>query len=153
MNMLKKILIAVTAIFIIIQLIPTNLPENSINNPNDLLSNNTVPKEIETLLKNTCYSCHSYETVYPWYSYIVPISFLVGKDTREGREHLNFSEWETLSKLDKAEALDDLIGEVEEGEMPLKIYLITHPSARLSNDERVTITSWAEEFAESIFED
>jgi hypothetical protein len=150
--MLKKILLVIVVILFVIQLVPNNLPVNSINNPNDLLSNNLVPQDIETLFKNNCYDCHSNETVYPWYSYVAPVSFLVSRNIREGREHLNFSEWESLSKLDKAEALDDLIGEVEEGKMPIKAYFITHPKAELSEEDRNKITSWADEFAESIFE-
>ena len=150
--MLKKILLGLLTIFLISQLFPANLPEVTLENPSDLISNNDVPKEIESMLRTTCYDCHSNETVYPWYSYVSPVKFLVSKDTRKGRKHLNFSEWEDYSKADKLEVLDEISEEVGEGEMPMKIYPIVHPDAKLSDVDREVLVSWAEDFAESMFD-
>ena len=83
---------------------------------------------------------------------MAPVSYLIAKDTREGRMDMNFSTWESLDKIEKAEMLDEIAEEVSEGEMPMKIYPITHPKARLSDEDRETIALWAEEFAESLFE-
>jgi hypothetical protein len=150
--MVKKILLGLLAIFIISQFFPANLPEVIQDNPADLLLNNDVPKEIGDMLKTTCYDCHSNETVYPWYSYVSPVKFLVSKDTRKGRKHLNFSEWENYSMEDKLEVLDEISEEVEEGEMPMKIYPIVHPDAKLSDVDREVLISWAEDLAESMFD-
>ena len=119
-------------------------------NPNDLLTNNNVPSNIESMLRTTCYDCHSNETIYPWYAYVAPVSFLVSKDTKEGRRELNFSEWEKLDVLEKAEMLEEIAEEVEEGEMPMKIYPITHPNARLSDENRAEIENWALLMAQSL---
>ena len=134
--MLKKLILVVLAVFFLIQFIPADLPAVIEVNDKDIITNNSLPDDISILIRETCYDCHSNETVYPWYSYVAPVSFLVSQDIRMGREHLNFSEWESLSKLDKAEALDDLVEEVEEGEMPLKKYVFLHPRARLSDEDR-----------------
>ncbi len=150
--MRKKLLIGIGIVLIIIQFLPNNIPENSTNNPEDLFTNNTTSKEVELMIKTSCYDCHSNQAVYPWYSYIAPASFVIGNHIIEGKEHLNFSKWESLSKLDKAEALDDLIEEIDEKEMPLKGYVFAHPKAKLSTEDRNKISAWAEEFAESIFE-
>ena len=150
--MLKKILLGLLAIFIISQFYPANLPEVITDNPADLLSNNDVPKEIEQMLRTTCYDCHSNETVYPWYSYVSPVKFLISKDTRDARKHLNFSEWEDYSMEDQLEILDEISEEVGEGEMPMKIYPITHPDAKLSDVDREVLVAWAEDFAESMFD-
>ncbi|RLD69926.1 MAG: cytochrome C, partial [Bacteroidetes bacterium] len=99
-----------------------------------------------------CYDCHSNETNYPWYSYVAPVSWLVGKDIREGREELNFSEWESLSKIDKAKHLDNIIDEVSDGDMPMNIYTIIHTDAKLSSEEIEQLANWAEDYAESLFE-
>ena len=149
--MVKKIGLAFIAVLLIIQLIPANLPEVSDNNPDDLLANNSVPENIGSILRSSCYDCHSNETVYPWYSYVAPISFLVSKDTRKGRKHLNFSEWQSLSKPDKAEALDELVEEVESGEMPMKIYPVTHPDARLTDEQRQELINWADDLADKLY--
>lgn len=148
----KKILLILLAVFIVIQFIPANLPDVTAENPNDFLKNNEVPANIEKMLRASCYDCHSNETVYPWYSYVAPVSFLVSRDTREGRKHLNFSEWESYDIADKLEALDDIGEEVEEGEMPMKIYPLMHSDAKLSDQDREELVSWAEEFAEALLE-
>jgi hypothetical protein len=150
--MLKKILLGLLVIFLISQFFPANLPDVIKNNPADLLTNNDVPNEINNLLRTSCYDCHSNETFYPWYSYVSPVKFLISKDTRDGRKHLNFSEWENYSKADKLEALDDIGEEIEEGEMPMKIYPIMHSDAKLSDADREALVLWAEEFAESFFD-
>jgi hypothetical protein len=149
--MAKKVLLGIIGILLIIQLIPANLPEVTEVNNDDLLLNNSIPENIEEVLRTSCYDCHSNETVYPWYSYVAPVSFLVSRDTKKGRRHLNFSEWQSLSKSDKAKALDEIGEEVAEGEMPFKIYPITHPDARLSDEQRKAIVDWAEEFADKLY--
>jgi len=148
----KRILQVLVLLFVVIQFIPSDRPEVIADNPSDFLKNNEVPESIESILRESCYDCHSNETVYPWYAYVAPVSFLVSKDTREGRDELNFSYWEDLDKIEKAEMLDEISEEVEEGEMPMKIYPLTHPDAKLSDADRAEIVSWAEEMAESLFE-
>lgn len=148
----KKILLIVLAIVIIIQFIPADLPVVILDNPNDLIANNDIPENIEAILRTSCYDCHSNETVYPWYSYVSPVSLLVSRDTRIGRDELNFSEWEKLDKIEKAEMLDEIAEEIEEGEMPMKIYPITHPDAKLSDSDREEMVLWAEIMAEGLFE-
>lgn len=150
---MKKALYIIAILLIAIQFIPANLPAVSADNPNDLLANNTnIPETVSMILKNSCYDCHSNETHYPWYSYVAPISFLVSRDTKVGREEFNFSDWENYKKTDKAGILDGISDEVAEGEMPMKIYTLIHRNSALSDDEKEIIVNWADEFAESLFE-
>ena len=116
------------------------------------MSNNILPEEISVKLRASCYDCHSNETIYPWYSYVAPISFLVARDTEVGREELNFSNWESLSKSKKAKYLTKIIESIEEGDMPFPAYLITHSDAALSEKEKESMINWADTFAESLFE-
>lgn len=150
---MKKVLYAIVILLVIIQFIPSGLPEVSKDNPNDLLVNNTdIPKDVQMILKTSCYDCHSNETYYPWYSYVAPISFLVSRDIKVAREEFNFSDWTTYKKSDMAEILDEISEEVSEGEMPMKIYTIIHRDASLSDDEKEIIVNWADEFVEKIFD-
>lgn len=148
----KRILWVLLGVFLVIQLVPANRPEVILENPNDIFLNNEVSADMEKMIRTACYDCHSNETHYPWYSYVAPVSFLISRDTEEGRGELNFSNWESLDKIEKAEMLDEISEEVEEGEMPMKIYPITHPDAKLSEEQRNEIITWAEEMAESLFE-
>ena len=78
-----------------------------------------------------CYDCHSNEPALEWFDRIAPGSWVVAGHVREGREELNFSEWDR----DHNEA-DDAAETIEDGEMPLAEYTWLHPAARLTEDER-----------------
>ncbi len=68
--------------------------------------------ETRELVKRACFDCHSNETEWPWYSYIAPISWRVTEHVDNGREHLNFSEWNRPN-----EDLEEIKEKVEEGKM------------------------------------
>ncbi|WP_273005712.1 heme-binding domain-containing protein, partial [Leeuwenhoekiella blandensis] len=67
-----------------------------------------------------CYDCHSNQTTYPWYSNLAPASFYLEDHIKDGKRHLNFSEWEQYSAKRKDHKLDELIEEVEREGMPLE---------------------------------
>ena len=86
----------------------------------------------ERLARAACFDCHSHETVWPWYSYIAPVSFLIAKDVADGRAEMNFS---TGRGLDA----DEMIEQIERGKMPKPIYLPLHPEANLSNADKAAL--------------
>ncbi len=150
---MNKLFIALFAVFVIIQFIPANLPVVVKQNKDDLIATTDVPADIVQKLKTSCYDCHSNETNYPWYSYVAPVSFLVSRDTREGRRKLNFSIWNNLSKVKKAKYLDNINDEITEGEMPMEIYTFLHSGSKLSEKDREAIAAWADNYAESLFDE
>ena len=77
---------------------------------------------------------------------------MISRDTRIGRDELNFSEWAQLSKRKKIKALDDIAEEVEKKNMPLKIYTVIHKDAVLSDDDIKVITDWTELVSEQILD-
>jgi len=99
--------------------------------------------EVRAVLQHSCYDCHSNATVWPWYGRIAPISWLVAKDVREAREELNFSTWARLAPRERAHLLQEIGKEVEEGEMPPRLYLLPHPQARLSAADKTILQAWA----------
>ncbi|WP_209330382.1 heme-binding domain-containing protein [Lunatimonas salinarum] len=136
-----------------VQLVPNELPPVEADNSQDLIQSGLVNENIGKLIRTACYDCHSNETVYPWYSYLAPSSWLVSKDVREGREALNFSHWESLEMLDKLALLDDLAIEVNEETMPMPIYTWMHAAAKLSEEERAALVLWAEEAMDILVEE
>ncbi len=86
------------------------------------------------LAKRACFDCHSHETVWPWYSNIAPVSWLVQYDVDKGRQELNFSDWRGGAR--EGERPGKIGKEVVEGEMPPFQFLINHPEARLSTAEK-----------------
>jgi heme-binding protein len=91
--------------------------------------------ETRTLAKRACFDCHSNETEWPAYSHVAPVSWLVQHDVDEGREVLNFSEWQRPQK-EASESAE----EVTEGEMPPIMYRLVHSHARLTGAERERFT-------------
>ncbi len=89
------------------------------------------PRTRELFFK-ACSNCHSNETVWPWYSNMAPVSWLIQRDVDEGREDFNVSMW---GKQKKNEG-DEAVKEVTEGKMPPWFYVIPNPSARLSEKEK-----------------
>lgn len=143
----------IAVIGLAIQLVPNELPSVENTNPADLIGSGIVEGEVAGLLKTACYDCHSNETKYPWYSHVAPVSWLVAKDTREGREELNFSTWQEYDMMEKLKKLDDLVIEVKEGEMPMKIYTVIHSEARLTDAQRQLIITWAESTMDLVAEE
>ena len=134
--MLKKILIGIAGIIIVIQFIPVDR-----SNPpaeGELMEST----ELKTILKRSCYDCHSNETSWPWYSSVAPVSWLVADDVSEGRRHLNFSEWGDLTRQKVARKKEHIWEEVKEGGMPLSKYLWMHSDAKLSQKDKDIIRDW-----------
>ncbi len=102
-----------------------------------------VNSNLKNVFKNACYDCHSNETKWPWYSNIAPVSWLVADDVKEGRKHLNFSEWEKYNDTRKSRKREEIWEQVNEGEMPMKIYTYLHPSANLDVVHKNLIKEWA----------
>jgi mono/diheme cytochrome c family protein len=87
-------------------------------------------QQTRDLAVRACFDCHSNETEWPWYTNVAPVSWLTYRDVVEGREVLNFSEWDRPQK-ETDEAVETLL----EGEMPPWYYLPTHAEANLSDEE------------------
>ena len=133
---MKKILIALIVILIGIQFIPVDR-----KNPSVTMDIN-APDNISSILRASCYDCHSNETVWPWYSKIAPVSFLVASDVKEGRKHLNFSEWDKYEAVKREKILEEILEEIEKEAMPLTSYTFTHPNAKLDPYRINLIKDW-----------
>ncbi len=129
----KRIILAVVVLgvlgFVLIQFVP----RYARTNPEVTYQINWSSPETEALMRRACYDCHSNETVWPWYSYVAPVSWLVVGDTNEGRAKLNFS-----TGRGELEARE-LIEQIDRGSMPPGNYLITHPDANLTAEEKALL--------------
>jgi hypothetical protein len=104
-----------------------------------------IPTEIGAILRRSCYDCHSNETVWPWYSAVAPASWLVADDVAEGRKRMNFSEWGSYKMGKVLSVLEGICEETSEGGMPLKQYVLLHPSTGLSELEVKALCDWSEQ--------
>ncbi|MGE3958346.1 MAG: heme-binding domain-containing protein [Vicinamibacterales bacterium] len=83
------------------------------------------------VMERACSDCHSNATTWPWYSRIAPVSWLVAHDVNEGRAELNLSEFGTYAPKKQQHKLEEACDAVKEGEMPMWIYTLQHPDAKL----------------------
>lgn len=102
-----------------------------------------VDPAVAALLNRSCNDCHSNATVWPWYSNVAPVSWLVVSDVNRGRQALNWSDWADYSAGQQAKLLSDVCEETATGEMPQSLYRLIHREARLSADDRQLLCSWA----------
>jgi hypothetical protein len=147
---LKILIIALVLVFIALQFVPNKMPENKAAGNEDLINSGALSENISTVLRTSCYDCHSNQTSFPWYSKVAPVSWLLAKDIREGRDELNFSEWGSYLKRHQIKHLGKIKEEVSSGAMPLKKYLIIHRHARLSAEQKSALIAWTEEETKKI---
>lgn len=143
--MIKKILIGLIAILVIIQFFRIDKTNPIVVQENDFITITNPSENIKTILKASCYDCHSNETKYPWYTNFAPLSWWIKHHIDEGRDELNFSEWGTFKEKRKHHKLEECIELVEENEMPLSSYLITHSEAKISSENKALLLEWFKE--------
>ena len=139
---MKKIILAVIVIVLVgIQFIPVDrsVPEYA---PSDLLALSVAENGITNMIKDACYDCHSYESEYPGYANIAPLSLWIQGHIDNAREELNFSTWGELSGEDQQHLLKECAEKVEKKEMPLTPFLITHAEARITEEQRAEMSAW-----------
>jgi mono/diheme cytochrome c family protein len=102
-----------------------------------------APANVKAILKASCYDCHSNETVWPWYSRVAPISWLVSNDTVEGRQRLNFSTWNQYLPEQQADLIAGSLKRVQRGRMPPWYYTIKHTEGKISPEKLAILEAWA----------
>ncbi|HKB69351.1 MAG TPA: heme-binding domain-containing protein [Thermoanaerobaculia bacterium] len=128
--------IGVVALFLLVQAIPVDRT----NGP--VVADAAAPAPVNGILRRACYDCHSNETIWPGYSRVAPVSWLVGHDVHEGRRELDFSEWSRYDAASRKKKLDKAAEEVSDGDMPPVYYVWMHPEARLSASDKAALKAW-----------
>lgn len=88
-----------------------------------------TPDNVKQILRNSCYNCHSNETKLPWFDRIVPAYWLVARDIKRGRMHLNFSDLRAKPAAKQKGLLFEAVNQIQLGAMPLPSYTRIHPEA------------------------
>lgn len=127
--------------FIILQFFQPE-KNNNTDTTNLIFKHEQIPADVEAIISNACLDCHSNNTKSVWYDRISPVSWMISKHVVDGKKELNFSEWGTFDDYDKIGALEDIRQEVERATMPLKPYVLLHPEAKLSEDQKKSLLAW-----------
>lgn len=127
-KILRVVLWSLGGLLVLVQLVPYGRDHT---NPPVVAEPRWDRPATRELARRACFDCHSNETRWPWYSHVAPISWLAQHDVEEGREVLNFSEWQR-SYEEASESAET----VRDRTMPPRGYLLAHPEAKLTPDER-----------------
>jgi len=109
-----------------------------------------VPKNVETILRTSCYDCHSNNTNYTRHSYIQPARMLMESHIKEGKEDLNFSEFGNYSKRKQGSKLEAVVKQIKSDEMPLSSYTLIHRNAILSTTQKEEVINWINKMEDSL---
>lgn len=136
---LKRAALVLVVLFAAAQFIR---PERA-NPPTD--ASRTIQAHVKTaggltaVLDRACSDCHSNATVWPWYTRVAPMSWLMAYGVAEGRKAVNFSEWAAYPPDRQHNLLVASCEDVSKGKMPGSPYTMLHPEARLSAQDIETI--------------
>jgi hypothetical protein len=144
----KWTLIILAILLVVIQIIQPKQINPPVVASRSLEAHVAVPEQVQSVLKRACYDCHSSVTVWPWYSHVAPVSWLVIDDVNTGRRHVNFQDWEAqVSPTEGKEHLGLICKEIREGTMPLFSYRLLHKESHLSPEDVSTVCAWSQTFA------
>jgi len=126
-NLAKLISILFAFVFLGMQFVPTaTTPKTSATAGTHMAE--VINPQVGAILDRSCQDCHSSRTTWPWYSHVAPVSWIVSKHVRAGREILDFSDW---------------ANQPPSGRMPLAEYTLIHRNAKLSKRDVELICNWA----------
>lgn len=117
---------------------------------NDISKVYPIPADVQSILKTSCYDCHSNNTVYPWYAEIQPVAWWLDDHIQHAKKDLNFSEFATYSIRRQYKKLEETNDLVKKGEMPLDSYLWIHKDAKLSDQQKLSIANWVTALRDTI---
>jgi hypothetical protein len=144
MKIVKKIILVLLVVLIIIQFFHPRKNVATVKSPNHISAVYNVPADVNGILDKACNDCHSNNTRYPWYNNIQPVAWWLANHIDEGKRELNFDEFKTYRVGRQYNKLKEVIEQVKEGEMPMTSYTLIHTDAKLTDQEKSSLITWAE---------
>lgn len=149
--MKKKIILGFLVILVIIQFIK---PERNLSNDETygIATKYPVPDDVKAVLKVACDDCHTNLTEYPWYADFQPSAWFLNNHVKGGKKHLNLSEFTKLPIAVQNHKFEEIVEMVDEKKMPIKSYTWfgLHPEAKITDEQRATLTGWAQANMDSL---
>lgn len=147
MKLWKKIAIGLLVLLVVIQFFRPARNASATILPTDITNVTSVPHDVQAVLTRSCYDCHSNNTVYPWYMNIQPVAWYLANHIKEGKRHLNFSDFGSYSHEQQVKKFKGISREVRSGGMPISSYTLVHTYAKLSDAEKTLVCNWADSLA------
>ena len=149
---LNRLLIVLFVGLVIIQVFHPAKNNDPATTTDDITKMYPISDSVATILHTACYDCHSNNTVYPWYNNIQPVAWWLDDHIKEGKHHVNFSEFGKYPLAKQAKKLRKCAREINEGEMPINFYLWIHTNARLSPREKDLLVNWLSDLSKQLYD-
>ena len=146
----KRFFLFLLIVFIVIQFFRPAKNRSEGISPNDISTKYTIPQDVLTSLKTSCYDCHSNNTRYPWYNNIQPVAWWLAGHIKDGKKDLNFSEFTSYRIGRQYTKLEQINNLVKKDEMPLESYTWIHKDAILNQQQKLAIANWVTSLRDSM---
>jgi len=150
MTLLKRILLIILAAVLAVQFFPPEMNVSAGDQPASISRRFPVSPDLHNVLRQSCYDCHTNNTVYPWYSYIQPVGWWLADHIKEGKDHFNFDEFLNYSPRRQYHTFEEVREMIERDEMPLPSYTIIHRDAVLTGETSWMILEWSDAMRDSM---
>ena len=146
--MLKRIVkwfvISLAVLFLAIQFVRPARTNPAVDESQTIFARTQMTPQASSIFNRSCVDCHSYKTVWPWYSNVAPVSWFVIGHVNDGRRMMNLSEWGRLDRDRQDRKLRQICDVVSDGVMPLSVYTPMHPNSKLSAEDKKTLCDWTD---------
>jgi len=143
---LKQAAVIFVVIFAAVQLVRPDHTNPRIDVSRTIEAQVGTASGLVAILDRSCRDCHSNATVWPWYTQVAPLSWLMARGVAEGRKAVNFSEWGAYPPNRQRTLISASCDDVSSGRMPGP-WTLLHPEARLSPQDVETICAAARQIA------
>lgn len=139
---LKQAAVVLVAVFATAQLVRPDRANPATDASRSIQAQVGTASGLVAVLDRACRDCHSNGTVWPWYTQVAPLSWLMAYGVRNGRQAVNFSEWAAYPPELQRTLLSASCRDASEGKMPGP-YTLLRPETRLSAQDVETICAAA----------
>jgi hypothetical protein len=136
---LKQVAVALVVVLAAAQLVRPEHTNPPIDASRTIQARMAAGSGLGAVLDRACGQCHSNATVWPWYTSVAPVSWLMASGVKLGRQAVNYSEWAAYPPERQRELLDATCQAASSGKMPGSAYTLLFPRSRLSPQDVETI--------------
>jgi hypothetical protein len=139
---LKQAAIVIVGIFAAVQLVRPERTNPTTDASRTIQAHMPTGSGLVAVLDRSCRDCHSNGTVWPGYTQVAPLSWLMAQAVKEGRNAVNFSEWAGYQPAQQRLLLAMSCEDARNGRMP-GAYTLLRSETRLSPQDVETICAAA----------
>jgi hypothetical protein len=150
MKLVKRILLTLLVVFVLIQFVRPEENRHPGAQPASVLNRYPASPHVTAILEKACNDCHSNNTKYPWYNRVQPVAWWLGEHIKDGKRGLNFDSFLVYTPKRQARKMEETIGMVKKGAMPLDSYTWIHKDAILTPSEKAALAGWADSVRKAV---